>query len=82
MAAAKKKKAGREERLQLAESWLGKGIVETARGEQLKKHLADDDILDSIAGLWTASRIVVGRHETLPNQPEVDEMGLPMRIVY
>ena len=82
MTFAKKKGAGREERLQLAESWLGRGIVETVRGKQLKNHLADDDILDSIAGLWTAERILVGSHEALPRLPEADEMGLPMRIVY
>jgi predicted RNase H-like nuclease len=82
MSAAKKKKTGREERLLRVEDWLGKGVVECARGPHLRKHLADDDILDSIATLWTAERISEDRSRELPEVRELDEQGLPMRIAY
>ena len=40
------------------------------------------DILDAFAALWTAERIAAGRARTLPEQPPMDDTGLPMRIVY
>jgi predicted RNase H-like nuclease len=82
MVAAKKKKAGRQERLRLAEEWLGAGILKIARDNQIKENLADDDILDAIAVLWTAERIAQSQAGVLPREPELDEHGLPMRIVY
>jgi len=78
----KKEPAGRREREALAEDWLGAGILGRARGDQPKKDLADDDILDAIAALWTAHRIEDGTSESLPESPPTDESGLPMRIVY
>ena len=82
MAAAKRSPDGRRERLALVEAWLGEGVLERARGPHPKKHLADDDILDSIAVLWTAQRIAEGRAQTLPGSPPRDEIGLPMEIVF
>jgi predicted RNase H-like nuclease len=79
---AKKKSEGLSERLKLAEEWLGAGILSRARGEHLKKDLADDDIVDAIAGLWTAHRIANGTAEALPSPPPRDETGLPMQIVF
>ena len=78
----KKVPAGLRERKTLAERWLGRGVTEVARGDHLKKDLADDDILDAIALLWTAHRIAKGQHSTMPESPPKDETGLPMRIVY
>lgn len=78
----KRKAAGRAERLGLVERWLGTGVLERARGAHLKKHLADDDILDAIAGLWTAHRIADGTAETLPTAPPCDGTGLPMEMVF
>lgn len=82
MAYSKKKREGRAERLTLVESWLGVGTLARARGEQRKKDLADDDILDAIAALWTAHRIVDGTAETLPDRVTLDQTGLPMQIVF
>ena len=82
MAAAKKTPAGKAERLALAESWLGPGILQRARGDRLKKNHADDDVLDAIAALWTAHRIADGNAETLPASPVRDDAGLPMEIVF
>lgn len=40
------------------------------------------DILDAYALLWTARRVVAGRSETLPPDPERDRRNLHMEIVY
>ncbi|MEM9174771.1 MAG: DUF429 domain-containing protein [Myxococcota bacterium] len=82
LAHGKKDPAGRAEREALAERWLGKGIVGRARGDARKKDVADDDILDAIATLWTAHRILDGSCERLPDPPPKDETGLPMQIVF
>ena len=66
----------------LAEAWLGEGTLHRARGDYLKQELADDDIIDAIAGLWTAHRVADGTAETLPDSPPLDETGLPMEIVF
>jgi predicted RNase H-like nuclease len=42
---------------------------------------ADDDILDAVAALWTAERIVEGRAITIPAHPPRDQHGLAMQMV-
>ena len=79
---AKRTPQGLAERVTLAEAWLGAGILERARGSHRKKVLADDDVVDAIAALWTAHRIAAGVAKTLPDSPPHDETGLPMEIVY
>lgn len=44
--------------------------------------VADDDVLDAIAVLWTATRIARGEGRGLPDPPPRDPTGLPMEIVY
>lgn len=39
-----------------------------------------DDILDAAAAAWSADRIATGRHERLPEPPEVFSGGLPAAI--
>jgi predicted RNase H-like nuclease len=80
--AGKKTRPGKQVRLRIAEHWLGDGVLQAARGGHLKKDVADDDILDAIAALWTATRIFGGRARTLPEQPPMDSTGLRMEIVY
>ena len=80
--AAKKTREGQRERLALAEHWLGAGILTRARGAWRKSDVADDDILDAIALLWSSHRIAAGTAETLPPDPPRDAAGLPMQIVY
>jgi predicted RNase H-like nuclease len=82
IAAGKKSQTGKRERLQLVAAWLGESTFEEMRGAFLKRDVADDDILDALAALWTATRVVEGRACTLPDEPPVDVTGLPMEIVY
>ena len=82
MRAAKKTPAGIRQRRALVEAWLGAGVLARARAEHPRRDVADDDILDAIAALWTATRVVEGRARTLPPVPPVDATGLRMEIVY
>ena len=77
----KKQAEGKAERLALVRRWLGADVLEVARGGHPKKALADDDVLDALAALWTAHRIAAGSCRVLPSSPPMDEAGLPMRIV-
>jgi predicted RNase H-like nuclease len=78
----KRKPGGKKERLKLIEPWLGSNVLIQARDSHLKKDLADDDIMDAIAALWTADRIARGKAETLPEEPPEDQTGLRMAITY
>ena len=82
MCERKKNRAGKQERLLLVRGWLGERVLENARGKLLKRDVADDDILDALAALWTATRVVQGRARTLPDSPPTDTTGLRMEIVY
>jgi predicted RNase H-like nuclease len=79
---AKRTPDGARARLALVEDWLGPGILARARGAHRRGAVADDDILDAIAALWTAHRIAAGTAETLPASPPRDATGLPMQIVF
>lgn len=82
--ASKKSQAGHAQRRALVEQHYGRGIAARARAETEPRvtWLADDDILDAFAALYTAERIARGEHATLPEAPPRDAAGLPMRIVY
>lgn len=82
MAAGKKTQAGKADRRRLVEEWLGTEVLGSARDGHAKKHVADDDILDAIAALWTATRVACGEAETLPEAPPTDSTDLRMEIVY
>ncbi|WP_083782544.1 DUF429 domain-containing protein [Cyanobium sp. PCC 7001] len=77
MAAAKKTAAGARQRGSLVESWLP-GAVEAIRASLRRSLVADDDILDALACLWSAARLRSGEALTLGGDP--DPTGLPMRI--
>ena len=82
MAHGKKKPEGRGERQGLIETHFGVGVTEPVRTLFPAKTVADDDILDAFAALWTAERVVKGTAETLPADPPVDGVGLRMEMVY
>ena len=81
--ASKKSRQGFDERLRILERYYpdARSVFEAARKQTpLKKHLQNDDILDALAGVVTASY-----HPnllTLPADPPIDSEGLPMEIVY
>lgn len=82
MCASKRTREGRCERARLARGWLDADVIADARAKYPRTLLADDDILDAIAVLWTAHRIANGLERKLPGSPIKDPTGLPMRIVY
>jgi predicted RNase H-like nuclease len=46
-----------------------------------KAQVADDDLLDAFAALWTAERIIDGGARTIPELPPEDRFGLRMEMV-
>ena len=44
--------------------------------------VADDDINDAFASLWTAERILNGSAKVIPDHPCRDPFGLRMEICY
>ncbi len=57
------------------------GAFETARKALKSKVAADDDILDSLAALWSAERMHRGVAKCIPDgPPQLDGCGLPMAI--
>jgi predicted RNase H-like nuclease len=77
MAAAKKTEAGARQRAALVEAWLP-GSAAAIRDSLRRSVAADDDILDALACLWSAARLLRGEALTLGGDP--DGTGLPMRI--
>jgi predicted RNase H-like nuclease len=71
---------GRTERRALVAAAFGP-LFETVRGAWPRGAVADDDILDAGATLWTAERVVRGEAWTMPAAPPRDRHGLPMRMV-
>jgi len=80
---SKKKKQGYLERLELLTKIFPptESIVAAALKRYLRKEVAKDDILDSIATAVVA-RSQANSLVTIPDTPEKDAMGLPMEIVY
>jgi predicted RNase H-like nuclease len=79
MAYRKSKREGRAEREALIDRFW------PAQRERLWASLGSGarraDLYDAFATLWTARRIARGMHTEMPDTPEYDAMGLPMRIV-
>jgi predicted RNase H-like nuclease len=77
MAQAKKTASGSAQRLALVESEFP-GLADQIRSGVAKAELADDDILDAIACLWSGRRLLLDAALVLGG--ERDGCGLPMRI--
>jgi predicted RNase H-like nuclease len=78
----KKSEAGFAIRHRLVSDHFGPTSYDTVRSRYRRSHVADDDILDAFAALWTAERIRAGVAQQLPRETTIDSAGLPMRIVY
>jgi predicted RNase H-like nuclease len=70
---------GFAERLALVED-LFPGQAKAVRDRFSASTVADDDILDAFAALWSLQRVAAGRSVSFGDQAEVDEHGLPMII--
>lgn len=79
----KKKPIGRTERLEVLRRWLPEvvdDIYEDALNSYLRKNVAPDDILDALAAA-VAGHASRGRMTNIPEPPETDQTGLPIRMV-
>jgi len=76
MGANKRTAAGRAERIEALHRGLP-GIDVPALGTPGGAHA--DDVLDALAGAWTARRVMAGTHLALGGEP--DQTGLPMMVV-
>lgn len=73
---------GFEERMAVVSRYCpnARDIVELALTQHKRKYVARDDIVDALVGAVTARFHPVLRR--LPEQPEFDDEGLPMEIVF
>ncbi len=68
------------ERIALVETVFGPEAYSSVRAKYPRKKVADDDILDAFAALWTAQRIAAGSALTCPTPPESSPTGLRMAM--
>lgn len=78
----KKSGLGAHDRLELVFTCYGRRHFERFRRHHRASHVADDDVADAYAALFSATRIAQYKHCTLPEHPPCDERGLPMRICF
>lgn len=82
IAESKKSPRGIGRRKKLVQSQFGKGAFRSVRQANLSSVVADDDICDAFACLWTAERIHLGIAEVIPNPPAIDPLGIRMGMWY
>lgn len=80
---SKRSEAGYRERLEILATHLpdAEALAREALGRYRRKDVARDDVLDALAAAITAD---LGRSglSTVPTDPELDDEGLPMEMVY
>ncbi len=78
----KRSTEGYEERLAVLARYYpnARGIVDMALQQHRRVEVARDDVVDALVGAVTARN--VKSLSRFPDTPEIDEMGLPMEIVY
>ncbi len=79
---SKKSHEGVRIRLGLVRSHFCETVVDAVRQRYAPSVVADDDIYDAFAALWTAERIHLGIAKVIPDPPEIDAFGIPMGIWY
>ncbi|MBL8059812.1 MAG: DUF429 domain-containing protein [Chthonomonas sp.] len=78
----KKSGSGFMERIALVEATFGPDAFPGIRARYVPSRVADDDILDAFAALWTARRIAAGKALTCPAECEMSPTGLRMAMWY
>lgn len=78
----KKHPAGLADRMRLVECYFGVSAFRNVRQGFRRHAVADDDILDAFAALWTGERILKGEARVTPADPSFDSEGLAMEIVF
>lgn len=73
---------GQRIRSELLASRFGRATVDDLLRDVPKKLAAPDDVLDALAALWSAERILAGAAQTLPSPVAIDSVGLIMAIWY
>ncbi len=81
--APKRTAAGKAQRQQLVAAVFGAEAFAAVRQQWRRSLVADDDILDAFAALWSAERLLAGTATVLPEPSarECDGLGLAMEIV-
>ena len=79
---AKRNPEGESIRRSLIESHFGSGAFDEIRKNHYLKDVANHDINDAFAVLWTAERIFNGKAVSIPAEMEFDSVGLRMGIWY
>jgi len=80
MSHAKKRPAGRLERLAVISATFGHGAFDSAYAHVRGHRVGWDDLADAFALAWTAARIRAGVAKPHPAEPVIDRKGVPMRI--
>ena len=78
--ATKKTATGKTLRQKLVAAQFGADAYAAVREQFRRSQVADDDILDAFAALWSAERLLRSEAITLPIDPELDATGLTMEI--
>ena len=78
----KKSHDGMSIRLGLVKSHFAEEAVSSVRQMHPAGQVADDDVYDAFAALWTAERIRLGIAVVIPDRLEVDAFGLQARMWY
>ena len=79
---AKRNPTGESIRRSIVEDHFGSGAFDEIRKNHYLKDVANHDINDAFAVLWTAERIFRREAEVIPAEAEFDSVGLRMGIWY
>lgn len=79
---SKKSRSGIRIRKKLVQSYFGKQAYSSVRKMHPRSAVADDDICDAFAALWTAERIHRGTAQVIPNLEAIDPLGIRMGMWY
>lgn len=74
--------SGAAKRRQLIDEHFDTAAFDAIRSRHPRSLVADDDILDAFAALWTAERIYNAEAGSLPELSSLDSKGIPMRMMY